>query len=61
MMLLSMNIIPYTLMININATNINKLVTFNYNTYFTEKLEHTRNTTNNITRQNHNNYDHDVI
>ena len=46
---------------NITATKINKLVIFNDNNDFTKKIEHTSNTTNNFTRQNHNNYKHNVI
>ena len=46
---------------NINVAKINKLVIFNDNNYFTKKTEHTNNITNNITRHNHNNYEHKVI
>ena len=44
-----------------NVSNINKLVNFNDNNYFTKKIEHNNNITNNITRHNHNNYEHNVI
>ena len=40
---------------------MNKLVDFNDNNYFTKKMEHTSNITDNITRHNHNNYAHNVI
>ena len=43
------------------VTKINKLVDFTDNTYFTKKIEHKHNTTNNITRHSHNNYEHNVI
>ena len=46
---------------NINVTKFKKLVNFNANNYFTKKIEHTNNITNNITRHNHNNYEHNVI
>ena len=44
-----------------NVTQISKHVNFNGNGYFTKKVEHTNNITNNITRHNHNNYEHNVI
>ena len=34
---------------------------FNGTTYVTTKMKHTHNITNNITRHNHNNYEHNVI
>ena len=43
-----------------NVTKINKL-DFNGSNYFTKNLEHTNDITNNITRLNHNNYEHNVI
>ena len=46
---------------NTNVTEINKLFHFNDNNYFAKKIEHTSNTINNITRHNHNNYEHNVI
>ena len=46
---------------NINVTTINKLIHFNDNNFFTKKLNHTNNTTNNITRHNHINSEHSVI
>ena len=45
---------------NITVTKINKHVNFNGNNYFTKIMEHTDITTNNITRHNHNNYEHNV-
>ena len=51
--------------ININDTyNVNKtnnLLNITDNDYFTTKIEHKNNITNNITRHNHNNYEHNVI
>ena len=44
-----------------NVTKINKLVDVNYNHYFTQKIEHTNEIATNITRHNHNNYEHNVI
>ena len=44
-----------------NVIKINKLVKFNDSSHFTKKLEHTSSTFNNTTRQNHNNYEHNVI
>ena len=46
---------------NINVANINKLVNINDNNCCAKKIEHTNNITNNITRHNHNNYEHNVI
>ena len=46
---------------NTNVIKINTLVDFNDNKYVTKKMEHTNNTTNNITRHNRNNYEHNVI
>ena len=40
---------------------MNKHVNFNDSDYFTKKLEHTSNITNNITGHSHNNYEHNVI
>ena len=40
---------------------MNKLVNFNDNSYFTKKIDHKNNITNNITRHHHNNYEHNVI
>ena len=45
---------------NTNVIKMNKLVHFNDNHYFTKKIEHTNTTINNITRHNHNNYEHNV-
>ena len=44
-----------------NVSKINKLINFNDNGYFTKKIEHKNNITNNNTRHNHNNYEHNVI
>ena len=44
-----------------NVTKINKLANVNDNNYFTKKIEHKNNITNNTTRHNHNNYEHNVI
>ena len=49
-----------------NVTKINKPVNlndnnFNDNSYFTKKINHKSNITINITRHNHNNYEHNVI
>ena len=44
-----------------NVTKINKLANFKYNNYFTKKTEHKNNITNDTTRHNHNNYEHNVI
>ena len=44
-----------------NVIKINNDVNFNDNNYSTKKIEHTTNITNNITRHNHNNYEHNVI
>ena len=44
-----------------NVTKINKLVTFGDNDYFTKKIEHLSNITNNTTRHDHNKYEHNVI
>ena len=61
-MLLLINIIPLTLRnATYNVTEINKLVNFNDNNYFTKKIEYKSNITNDITRQSHNNYEHNVI
>ena len=46
---------------NTNVTKINKLVSFNDNTYLTKKIKHTNNITNNTTRHDHNNYEHNSI
>ena len=43
-----------------HVTKINKLVKFDDNSYFTTKIEHKSNTTNNTTRHSHNNYEHSV-
>ena len=40
---------------------MNKLVSFNDNNYFTKKIEHTNYITNDITRHNHNNFEHNVF
>ena len=62
MMSLLINIIPYTLRNdNTNVTQINKLVGFNDNNYFTKKIKHTSETINNITRHTHNKYERNVI
>ena len=45
---------------NINVTTTIKLVNVNDNC-FTKNIEHTNNITNNITRHNHTNYEHNVI
>ena len=47
--------------IYIYVTKIYKLAGFNDSNYFTKEIEHTSNITNNITRHNHNNYEHNVI
>ena len=60
MMLLLTNITIYP-DDNINVTEINKLVNFSDNNYFTKNIEHTNNITNTITRHNHTNYEHNVI
>ena len=46
---------------NINVININKLVIFCDNNDSTKKIEHTNNITNNITRHNRNNFEHNAI
>ena len=38
---------------------INSLIL--HNNYYTKKIEHTSNITNNFTKHNHNNYEHNVI
>ena len=43
------------------VTKINKLVNFNDNHCLAKKIEHTNKTTNNITRHNRNNDEHNVI
>ena len=58
-MSLLINTIAY-MSANTNVTK-NKLVNLNDNNYFTKKTEHTNNITNNTTRQNHNNYEHNVF
>ena len=54
---------PNTIYMNgdINVTKINKLLNFMGNNYFTKKIEHTHNITNNITRHSHHNYELNVI
>ena len=44
-----------------NITKLNKLINSNDNCCFTKEIGHTINTTNNITRHSHNNYEHNVI
>ena len=46
---------------NYSLTKIHKLVNFSDNSYFTQEIEHKTNITNNITRHNHNNYEHNAI
>ena len=46
---------------NINVTIINQLVMFSDSNHFTTKIYHRSNIANNITRHNHNNYEHNVI
>ena len=44
-----------------NISKTNNLLNTTDNQYFTKKIEHNNNITNNITRHNHNNYEHNVI
>ena len=44
-----------------NISKTNNLLNITDNQYFTKKIEHKHNTTNSITRHNHNNYEHNVI
>ena len=44
-----------------NISKTNNLLNITDNQYFTKKIEHTNYITNNITRHNHNNYEHNVI
>ena len=44
-----------------NATKTNKSVNFNDAKYFTKKTEPNNNTTNNVTRHDRNNYEHNAI
>ena len=44
-----------------NITKNNSLYDVTANNYYTKKNVNTSNTTNNITRHNHNNYEHNVI
>ena len=46
---------------NTNVTKMNRLVNCSGNNCFAKKIEHTSNITNNITRHNHNNYEHNAI
>ena len=59
-MCLLINIAPLTLMMH-NKTKNNSLYNVTDNNYDTKKNFNTSNTTNNITRHNHNNYEHNVI
>ena len=61
MMMLLINVIPYTLMITSLYLKMNTLVNFNGNSYLTEKIEYTTNITNNNTRHDHNNDEHNAI
>ena len=44
-----------------NMSKTNNLLDTTDNQYFTQKIEHTSNTANHITRHNHNNYERNVI
>ena len=44
-----------------NLTKLIKLVNFSDSNYFIKKIEHNSNITNDITRHNHNNYEHNVV
>ena len=44
-----------------NTTQINSLFNITDNNYYTKKKFNTSNITNNVTRHNHNNYEHNVI
>ena len=44
-----------------NTNKTNNLLNLTDNQYFTKKIEHKNNITNNITRHNHNNYEHNAI
>ena len=57
MMLSVISTIPLTLM----AHTIYDLLSIADKQYFTKKINNTSNIANNITRHNHNNYEHNVI
>ena len=59
MMLLLMNTIPLTLMIHTIYPRITHLIPQTIS--ILQRKNNTSNITNNITRHNHNNYDHNVI
>ena len=46
---------------NRNVTKHNKLFNVTDNNYYAKEIEHTNNITNNITKHNHNNYEHNVM
>ena len=46
---------------NRNVTKHNKLFNVTDDNYYTKKIEHTHNITNNITKHNRNNCEHNVI
>ena len=46
---------------NRNGAKHNKLFNVTGNNYYAKKIEHTNDTTNNITKLNHNSHEHNVI
>ena len=46
---------------NRNVTKHNKLFNITDSHYYTKKINNTSNIANNITKHNHNNYEHNVI
>ena len=46
---------------NRNVTKHNKFFNVTYDNYYTKGIEHISKITNNITKHNHNNYEHNVI
>ena len=46
---------------NRNVTQHSELVNITSINYYTKKIERTNDTTNNITKHNHNNYEHNAI
>ena len=60
-MLSLVSIIPFSTNDTYNLIKINEHVNFDDNGYFTQEIEHKHNIANNITRRNHNNYEHNVI
>ena len=60
MMLLLISMTPLTLMVH-TISKTNNLLNVTDNNYYTKKNINTSNTANNITRHNHNNYEHNVI